>query len=68
MHVWNLWGSVPPTRLRTTGLRNGAWGDHITIQVITDMLSVKITVLSSHGQILSMSPAKCTTEFEYLWA
>ena len=21
MHVWNLWGSVPPTRLRTTGLR-----------------------------------------------
>ena len=20
MHVWNLWGSVPPTRLRTTGL------------------------------------------------
>ena len=20
MHAWNLWGSVPPTRLRTTGL------------------------------------------------
>ena len=20
MHVWNLWGSVPPTRLRTTVL------------------------------------------------
>ena len=20
MHVWNLWGSVPPTRLRTTDL------------------------------------------------
>ena len=22
MHVWNLWGSVPPTRLRTTGLHD----------------------------------------------
>ena len=20
MHVWNLWGSVPPARVRTTGL------------------------------------------------
>ena len=23
MHVWNLWGSVPPTRLRTTDIETG---------------------------------------------
>ena len=28
-------------------LRQGAWGDHITMQEIADMLSVKISVLSS---------------------
>ena len=26
--------------------RNGAWGDHITMQAISDMLSVTINVLS----------------------
>ena len=45
-------------------LRNGAWGDHITIQGIADMLSVKINVLSSHGHMLSLIPAKCNAEFE----
>ena len=25
MHVWNLWGSVPPTRLRTTAIEEGRW-------------------------------------------
>ena len=44
-------------------LRNGAWGDHITIQGIADMLSVKINVLSSHGQ-MSLIPANCSTECE----
>ena len=31
-------------------LRKGAWGDHITIQGIADMLSVKVSVISSHTQ------------------
>ena len=31
-------------------LRKGAWGDHITIQGIADMLSVKVNVVSSHTQ------------------
>ena len=29
-------------------LKNGAWGDHITMQAISDMFSVTVNVLSSH--------------------
>ena len=37
-------------------LRNGAWGDHITMQAISDMLSVTINVLSSHYPMYSVTP------------
>ena len=45
-------------------LRQGAWGDHITLQAIADMLSVKICVLSSNHQIFSVTPASCTSDSE----
>ena len=32
-------------------LRRGAWGEHITMQAIADMFSVKISVLSSNHMI-----------------
>ena len=37
-------------------LRNSAWGDHITMQAISDMLSVTINVLSSHYPMYSVTP------------
>ena len=40
-------------------LRKGAWGDHITMQAIADMLSVKISVLSSNHPMLSITPRCC---------
>ena len=40
-----------------TRLRNGAWGDHITIQVIADIFGVTINVLStSSGSIIPVVP------------
>ena len=45
-------------------LRQGAWGDHITMQAIADMLSVKINVLSSNHPMLSVIPAICSAECE----
>ena len=43
-------------------LRQGAWGDHITMQAIADMLSVKISVLSSNHPMFSVTPSSCTSE------
>ena len=45
-------------------LRQGAWGDHKTMQAIADMLSVKINVLSSNHPMLSVTPAICSAECE----
>ena len=42
-------------------LRQGAWGDHITMQAIADMLSVKISVLSSNHPMFSVTPSSCTS-------
>ena len=40
-----------------TRLRNGAWGDHIAIQVIADIFSVTINVLSTRsGSIIPVVP------------
>ena len=36
------------------GLEDGAWGDNIAMQAISDMLSVTITVLSSHYPTYSL--------------
>ena len=38
-------------------LRQGAWGDNLTIQAIADMLSVKINVLSSDYPVASATPS-----------
>ena len=38
-------------------VKNGAWGDHITMQAISDMLSVTINVLSSHYPMYSVTPS-----------
>ena len=45
-------------------LRQGAWGDHLTIQGIADMLSVKINVLSSNHPIFSVTPSSCSAVCE----
>ena len=45
-------------------LRQGAWGDHITLQAIADMLHVKVNVLSSHYPMFSVSPGNCSVECE----
>ena len=45
-------------------LRQGAWGDHITMQAIADMLSVKISVLSSNHPMFSVTPGCCSAECE----
>ena len=47
-------------------LRQGAWGDHITMQAIADMLSVKISVLYSNHPMFSVTPSSCTSECEIL--
>ena len=38
-------------------LRQGAWGDNIAMQAISDMLSVTINVLSSHHPMFSVTPS-----------
>ena len=40
-----------------SSLRQGAWGDNITMQAISDMLSVTINVLSSHHPVYSVTPS-----------
>ena len=45
-------------------LRQGAWGDNITMQAIADMLSVKISVLSSHHRMFTVTPGICSAECE----
>ena len=49
------------TQLRWTKylrrLRQVAWGDHINLQAIADMLSVKINVLSSDHPVASATPS-----------
>ena len=45
-------------------LRQGAWGDHITLQAIADMLSVKINVYSSNHPMFSVTPDVCSAECE----
>ena len=45
-------------------LRQGAWGDHITLQAIADRLSVKITVLSSDHPASSVTPSSCKAVYE----
>ena len=47
-----------------TCLRQGAWGDHITMQAIADMVSVKISVLSSNHPMLSVTPDSCSAKCE----
>ena len=43
-------------------LEDGAWGDNIAMQAISDMLSVTITVLSSHYPAYSVTPQNhCAT-------
>ena len=64
--------SVPDPQLQTElkwrkylrCLRQGAWGDHITMQGIADMLCVKTNVLSSHHSILSVAPGTGSAECE----
>ena len=64
--------SVPDPQLQTQlrwqkyvrCLRQGAWGDHVTLQAIADMLSVKINVLSSNHPMFSVTPALCSAECE----
>ena len=38
-------------------MKNGAWGDHITMQAISDMFSVIINVLSSQYSMYSVTPS-----------
>ena len=45
-------------------LRQGAWGDNITMQAIADMLSVKISVLSSHHPMFSVTLGICSAKCE----
>ena len=45
-------------------LRQGAWGDNLTIQAIADMLSVKINVLSSDHPVASATPSDSNTTCE----
>ena len=47
-------------------LRQGGWGDHITLQAIADMLSVKFSVLSSNHPMFSVTPGICSAECEIL--
>ena len=45
-------------------LRQGAWGDHINMQAIADMLSVKINVLSSDHPVASATPSNSSATCE----
>ena len=38
-------------------LRQGAWGDNITIQTIADMLKLHINVMSSHHPMYAVTPS-----------
>ena len=38
-------------------LRQGAWGDNITIQAIADMLNMQINVMSSHHPMYAVTPS-----------
>ena len=44
-------------------LRQGAWGDNLTIQAIADMLSVKINVLSSDYPAASVTPSNSSDRY-----
>ena len=39
-----------------SSVKNGAWGDHITMQAISDMFSVTINALSSQYSVYSVTP------------
>ena len=45
-------------------LRQGAWGDHINMQAIADMLSVNINVLSSDHPVASATPSNSSATCE----
>ena len=46
-------------------LRNGAWGDHIAIQGIADMLNISINVLSSlSATVIPIVPRECCAQNE----
>ena len=45
-------------------LRQGAWGDHTTMQAIADMLCVKINVLSSQNPMYSVTPGTGSAQYE----
>ena len=45
-------------------LRHGAWDDHITLQPIAIMFSVKISVLSSYHPMFTVTPKNCSAECE----
>ena len=45
-------------------LRQGAWVDHITLQAVSNMLSVKIIVLSSNHLMFYVTSGVCSAERE----
>ena len=47
-------------------LKQGAWGDHISIQGIALLLNVKINVLSSEYTMFSVSSRNCSAVCEVL--
>ena len=54
MHVWNLWGSVPPTRLRTTALKRGAAAVRRTTATVGgDLISVRSIIILAYSLLLS---------------
>ena len=60
----------PQLQTELRHLRQEAWGDHITLQAIANMLSVVINVLSSNHPMFSVTPATiCSAKCEIfvLW-
>jgi len=49
MHAWNLWGSVPPTRLRTTGIDIDLDGDHFKSFLLLFVINYSLLALLGHG-------------------
>ena len=45
-------------------LKNGAWGDHIALQGVADMLGVTINVLCSHHPMVTVTPRNNDTVCE----
>jgi len=45
-------------------LRTGAWGDHIALQAVADMLGVAINVLCSHHPMVTVTPRNCEAVYE----